>query len=274
MKKILLPFDGIHFSNGAFDFARRLNLLSPILLTGLFVPQTSYANLWSYSAALNGPSMVPLVEEDEARAFERNINKFEVLCADNRIRYKVHKNVFDFALPELQKETRFADLMIISSEKFYEDTGLNEANDYLQDTLHASEVPTILVPEQFSFPCRNILAYDGTEDSVFAIKQFAYLLPEFSGHETLLVHVTERKENNIPEMAEIEELASRHFPKLTIQKVYLDHEGEFPKWLESKKSSILVAGSYGRGSVSRMFRKSFVSKLIGQHKMPVFLAHK
>ena len=39
MKKILLAFEGSHFSEGAFEFARKLNELSPVQLTGVFLPQ-------------------------------------------------------------------------------------------------------------------------------------------------------------------------------------------------------------------------------------------
>jgi hypothetical protein len=52
MKKILLAFDDSHFSTGAFEFARQLNDLRPILLTGVFIPQLSYANLWSYATGI------------------------------------------------------------------------------------------------------------------------------------------------------------------------------------------------------------------------------
>jgi hypothetical protein len=39
MKKILIAFDGIHFSKSAFEFAKKLNEVSPVLLTGVFLPQ-------------------------------------------------------------------------------------------------------------------------------------------------------------------------------------------------------------------------------------------
>ena len=45
MKKILLVFDGINFSEGAFEFARRLNEKNKILATAVFIPQVNYANL-------------------------------------------------------------------------------------------------------------------------------------------------------------------------------------------------------------------------------------
>ena len=109
MKKILLAFDGEHFSTGAFEFARSLNERNSILLTGVFIPQVDYANLWSYASGTTGPLFIPLVESEDAEKVGKNIHRFEALCKKNNIEYRVHKDFFDFALPELKKETRFAE---------------------------------------------------------------------------------------------------------------------------------------------------------------------
>ena len=120
MKKILLAFDGTNFSVGAFEFARRMNEVSPILLTGIFLPQAEYANLWNYGDAMVGPLLVPVVESSEEEKMEKNKTRFRKLCQDEGIDYRVHEDSFDFALPELKKETRFADLLSIGSESLYE----------------------------------------------------------------------------------------------------------------------------------------------------------
>jgi hypothetical protein len=64
MKKIILAFDGTHFSEGAFEFARRLNELQPVLLTGVFLPQAEIANLWSYAdgVGVGAAPFIPLIE--------------------------------------------------------------------------------------------------------------------------------------------------------------------------------------------------------------------
>src|SRR6187397_130544 len=103
MKKILLAFEGTHFSEGAFEFARRLNELQPILLTGVFLPQTELANLWSYADPVGVP-FIPTVESSEAEIVHQNIAGFERLCQGNCIDYRVHKDFYDLALPELKKE--------------------------------------------------------------------------------------------------------------------------------------------------------------------------
>lgn len=273
MKKILIAFDGTQFSEGAYEFACRLNELQPVLLVGAFIPQVSYANLWSYAGAMAGPSFVPLLEAEDTEAVQRNIARFEALCQKDGIAYKVHKDFYDFALPELKRETRFADLLIISSEKFYENLAGEDPSEYMKDALHASECPVIVVPEHFDFPNRNILAYDGSDSSVFAIKQFAYLFPEMSDNETMLVY-SKDKETKLPYESFIEELAGQHFHDLRIMKLENQPRKEFQNWVCKNQNAILVSGSYGRSFFSQMMRKSFVSEIISVHKLPVFITHR
>lgn len=273
MKKILLASDGIHFSEGAFEFARRLNEMEPVLLTGVFLPQAQLANLWSYADGMNGPLFVPLVESGEESIKQENIDRFEQLCVHNNIDYRIHKDYYDFALPELKKETRFADLLILGSEKFYENMGTDKPNEYLRDVLHGVECPVLLVPETFSFPESIILAYDGSDSSVYAIKQFAYLFPEFCNRETLLVYTDEKEKKDFPDRILMEELTARHFPNLTFFKLTLDPKKYFATWIMEKKGALLVSGSYGRSGLSELFRKSFVNEVISDHQLPVFITH-
>jgi len=273
MKKIILAFDGSHFSEGAFEFARRLNELQPILLTGVFLPQTELANVWSYADGVGGVYL-PLIESSDAELVQENIDRFEKLCRGNAIDYRVHKNYIDFALPELKKESRFADLLILGSQVFYENISTDSANDYLQDALHEVTCPVLWVPEQFDFPESIILAYDGSEDSVFAIKQFAYLFPELTSRQTLLVYANDDEEEDFPDKIQITELAVRHFSDLTLFKMDANPKKYFTTWISEKKSAILVSGSYGRGGLLRLFKKSFVKDVIADHRLPVFIAHK
>jgi len=275
MKKILIAFDGINFSEGAFEFARKMNKFSPILLSGIFIPQVVYDNLWSYaSVEIERPFYIPLVEGFEEKQIKKNIERFEKMCIDNKIRYSVHKDFFDLALPELKKETRYADLVLIGSESFFENIATTSSNEYLMDALHAAECPVVVMPEKYNFPKSNILAYDGSESSVYAIKQFAYLFPDLANNKTLLVYTDEKRSEEIPEMKNIEELTERHFPDLTILKLNINPKKFFDKWLSEKESAILVSGSFGRSSFSRMLKKSFVIDVIKDHKLPVFITHK
>ena len=277
MKKVLVAFDGSNFSEGAFEFARRLNELEPILVTGVFMPQVEYANLWSYAAAANanvGTSYIPLIEEEESDLVKLNIERFEELSQKNGITYRVHRDFFDFALPELKKESRFTDVIILSGELFYK--GVLESNRflYLKDAIHVTESPIIIVPEKYEFPTTNVLAYDGSEESVYAIKQFAYVFPELAKNPTLLVYAQNDLAADFPSKQQIVELATQHFKDLTFYKLELNPKKFFNTWITDRKGSILISGSLSRSGISQLFKKSFVSDIIPDHKIPVFIAHK
>ena len=77
MKKVLIAFDGFHFSQSAFDFALALNEKHQILLTGVFLPQISYANVWSYADGMGTPLFVPALEKTETESIEKNIRVLE-----------------------------------------------------------------------------------------------------------------------------------------------------------------------------------------------------
>ncbi len=268
MKKVLIAFDGVNYSEGAMEFAYKLNKLSPIFLTGIFLPQTQLSSLWSYSDA-----PIPLAEDDEFDAMNLNIEKFEKDCKERNIQYSLHKDIFNLAIPSLSRESVFADLLILASEEFYQSFGTREANAYLEDALHEVECPVVIVPDHFSFPEKIILAYDGSTESVYAIKQFVYLFPELCNRPSMLAYANDR-EVGIPKEMNIRELVDRHFNHPEYVDLQFDGRKYFDSWLEENQGAILVSGSFGRSYFSQLLKKSFVHEVIGQHKLPVFIAHK
>ena len=275
MKKILLAFDGSHFSESAFEFASTLNDMEPVLLTGIFLPGAEDVSLWSYSSGLAGGTFLfPPVREEDQLQVDRARQRFVDLCISNQVAYRVHKNFDALGLPELKKETSFADLLIIGSETFYANMGTEELNEYLKQALHDAECPVVVIPEKFQFPESNLLAYDGTESSAYAIKQFALLFPQLAENETLLVYSKADFNPGIPMSSYIEELAVSHYPHLTISKLNIDPARDFAGWVKSQPHSIIVSGSFGRSGFARWFRKSFIQDLIEGHSLPVFISHK
>lgn len=274
MKKILLAFDGSHFSEAALDFAKKINDADPVMLAGAFLPQVDYANLWSMAQnQTQGPALLPLLEDSSSKEVQHNIKRFESYCRQNRIPFKTHATYFDFAMPELKKESRFADLMIVSSGEFYKQAGTDASNLYLKEILHDLECPLIVIPEKHVSPKSNILNYDGGSSSVYAIRQFASLFPELAKHPTIIVHLADNKEE-WPHHDQIKELVDVHFPQVTWQQLSVPSKDYFSSWLLEHREAILVSGSFGRSGLSMLFRKSFITDAINEHLMPVFIAHK
>jgi hypothetical protein len=277
MKKIILVFDGTNYSETLLHFITELNEVQPLLATGVFLPQVDYANLWSYAAAASessGAAMaIPLIEPDEAELVIANIKQFESRCKKAGIAYRVHKDFTGFGIPELRKESRFADLVLLDGSQFFKNLGSDQVN-YLKETIHGLECPVIVLPEDVCLPESLVLAYDGSGDAVFAIKQFAYLFPEWSGLPALLVYTGSDEPADFPHKSLVRELVTQHFANLTIQQLDLDPKKFFKTWLSQQKGALLVSGSFGRSSMSQLFRKSFVSEVIKDHSIPVFMAHR
>lgn len=274
MKKVLLAVDGTNFSSGAYSFIRQLNEKAPLLVAGIFVPQVEFSNLWSYSAAVgNGAVYVPLLEEEENDDVLKNIRQFEKLCQENGILYRVHKNFFNFALPVLKEESRYADVMVLSGELFYKQFLGNNQFAYIRTAVHDAECPVLIVPETGELPTSVILAYDGSEDSVFAIKQFAYIFPELASLPTLLVYAGE-DDKDLPAKEEIMELVTQHYKDLTVYRLHIEPKKFFSAWMESQAGAILVSGALHRSLFSQAIKKSFAADVIENHLVPVFVAHR
>ncbi len=275
MNKVILTFDGHHFSKGAFEFVRRLNELRPVLLSGIFLPEIVYPGAYGFTGKgmLEMPSLIPFLQEYDEEVLDENTRVFKALCESNGIEYRVHKCYGDFAMPQLKRETRYADVLVISSELFYRNTQDGEPDDYVDITLRHSECPVLILPEACDFPDNILLAYDGSESSVYAIKQFAYLFPELCSKSTLLVYAG-GMDDELPDESYIKELAPRHFNDLAMMTFSTGSKDDFTDWMAARNKSLVVTGSYDRSAFSEFFRKSFAEDLIKSHRVPVFVAHK
>lgn len=272
MKKVVIAFDGRHFSEGAISFIQYMNEKQPILVTGVFLPAVDYAELLYSIGGLSGPIYYKETEVDD-ETLQKNIDRFRSVCENNGIEYRVHPDFDKHVVSELITESRFADLMIISSELFYENLGRETQDNYLENVMHRAECPVILVPERFHIPDNIVLAYDGSASSVYAIKQFCYLFPEFTNMKTLLTFV-KTGGADIPDLPYLQEFIPRHYSNLQICKFDIDPATYFNTWLQDNSNPWLVTGAYGRSGLSEMIRKSFIADTIHDHKLPIFIAHK
>lgn len=267
-----MVFDGIHFSENSLQFVKRLNELSPILLTGVFLPSIDYSEVMVYYLSMQSPIFYPDIVQNVNKKNE-NIEKFKAFCAQHQIECRVHDEYESNALAEIQKETRFADVLVLSSDTYYDNLGTISQKEYLQETLHKAECPIILLPENCSFPESLVIAYDGSESSVFALKQFAYLFPELSGMSTLVVYAAEEGKP-LPYREMLQELAARHFPDATGYTLEADPKKYFATWMANKGNALLITGSFGRSTFSELLNKNFSMQVLQDHRLPVFVAHK
>lgn len=271
MQKALIICDGSNFPVGAFELVNHLHSASPLFLTGVFLSPSQFSSLWFYPVDTPSDYLSALISSAN-ESIEKNIELFTGLCKKNGIAYKVHNHSEDFILDSVKTESRFADFIVMSSELFYKNIDAQQPNSYTKTVLHEAECPVFLVPELVNGPSRIILAYDGSAASVFAIKQFAYLFPEWCSLDALLVYAdAEGKE--IPGKEYITELVNRHYSNFTTCHPKTENGEQFAQWVQQQPNSLLISGSFGRAGISSLLKKSFVTQAVQHHKIPVFIAH-
>ncbi len=275
MKKILLVFDSHHYPQSLLDFVVNLHQLKPLSLTAVFLSPMDFSALWAFPIVPGSAGPYIAGQDDVAldeKKMHEHIQRFEATCLKNDITFRVHNDTSGLVFEEIKKESRFADLMLISSEHFYNVFG-DQPNEYMKEVIHTSECAVLLLPDSFVFPKRLLLAYDGSASAVFAIKQFAYLLPELSNLDTTLVYGSE-KDTELPDQVLAEEICLRHFGSLKLQRLYIKSASELAEWLQQQAGSLVVTGSFGRSAISQLFKKSMLTELIRSQKLPLFIAHK
>ena len=143
----------------------------------------------------------------------------------------------------------------------------------MQEALHGTECPIVVVPETFKDVEHLAFAYDGKKESVFALKQFTYLFPQFVDLPAEFVYMRDEEKDDIPDLKLLEEYTRFHFNCMAASKLHFDPKKYFSTWIKNKKNALLVSGSYGRSIVSNILRRSFADKIIHDHANPVFIAH-
>jgi hypothetical protein len=274
MKKVIIALDGQHFPKGAFEFIKNINLKNKVLLAGVFLNPVDYSKIFAFTG-LEGVAIMPawMIKNEDDVLVNKNISLFKEACIAEGISFRIHKDTDLMAISSLIDETRFADVLLISSDLFYANISQQQPNFYLEEVLKRAECPVMLIPENYEEPTQVILAYDGTESSVFAIKQFAYLFPELAKKETVLLSIIQH-EDEMPEYSLVTELVAGHYPDLEIQTLQLKQKKDFAAWLAYKPNSIVVMGAFARSALSQFFKKSFANDVIHDTKMPVFISHK
>lgn len=251
--------------------AQWLHSKTPVMISGVFISPVDYRDLLGYSGMGVGVPAITVPFDANDKVVEGTMRKFVQYCEQNELPYVTHKDMDLFALAELVQETRFADLLILSSELFYENIDKDQPNDYLKRVLHDSECPVLLVPEVFTEPGSVLLSYDGKASSVYAIKQFAYLFPECCNMGSMLFHSNGAE---IPQATRLKELVERHYDPIDIEQLNEEDSAALHNWMLDNRNAILVSGAFGRNELSSLFRKSYITDIIRAHRVPVFIAHR
>ncbi|MBZ4191319.1 hypothetical protein [Niabella beijingensis] len=254
MKKILFVCNTQHYPHGAFEFIKQLRQQESLFVKGIFFTPAT-------------PSGTAPLPEDNSP--ERFVNQ----CKSHDIDYRVvEKNDDAWSRSFWVRETHYADLLVFSQELLYAGADKVQPNAYMQELLHWTGCPAIAVRENGHPPEQLIAAYDGTRQSIEALRSFCTLFPQYKKLPAQIIYVKDEPSNRIPHRQLLEEYAAAHFATLKILKLHWSSKKHFTTWIECFKNPLLIAGAYGRPALSVAFRNSFVETTIRNQLATVFIA--
>jgi hypothetical protein len=272
MKKILFLCDGDNFSSGAFEFIKQMAGNETVVVKGLFFTPIDIDQLIPISYIPISEPYVKL-KEHEKELVHKSQQLFVSECESSGIRHQVHSYTKEWNKEILEKESRYADMVIISEELFCCDALDKQPNYFMEETIRLAECPVIVVPENFRAIEKVAIAYDGKKESMFALRQFANLFPNLMDCPTDIIHIKDDESEEIPDRELLLEYTKAHFEARFTSKLHFDPKKYFTSWLDNKKNVLLVTGSFSRSGLSNMFKESFAREVISKHSCPIFIAH-
>jgi nucleotide-binding universal stress UspA family protein len=276
MKKIIAVFDGTKYSESTSAYSIDLALKTNSLLVGVFIHDMRYLN-FTYAYTWDQPfvdvSALDEIQKEDREKIDLNIALFKRACSDRGVRHKIHLDK-GVPLQELLKESSFADLVVIDSHTGFFALGNSKPAPFIKDLLADAHCPTLIVPHNYSEFNKTILCYDGSLSSIYAIKMFSYILPEYSKLNATVLSANENNSNHLKSGENFKDLINLHFNNINFEVLTKSNEDDLLEYLKiNGENSVIVMGSYSRNAISRLIHQSFSNRVISEINVPVFIAH-
>lgn len=280
MERIMLVLNALTLNEHSVKFACKLSELTGSSLTGLFLENIVEDERLTVKNAYDGTYIT--IEADRTSPayiakktrIANNVEEFKRSCAARNINAAVLQDERKPA-HEVLKESRFADLMIVDADMTFKKDRDTIPSLFLRKMMRSVACPVLVVPKDYEEDMHEIIfAYDGTASSVFAMRQFTYLFPEWSGRKLIVLNASDREEADISIPLQMREWLAAHYTSFLYEELHGKRLGILLDYLLPKKNAIVVMGAYGRGGVSRLLRESSADVLLNKTGLPLFIAHR
>jgi nucleotide-binding universal stress UspA family protein len=277
MQKIILLIDPRGIDKPSLEFASYLAGLGSIKLYGLFLHPES-------PVLLQEVQSVPLGATEKIGQSQRNLKRVVVPAEDSKKEFLAYCKNQGFSLPpetadaftkeQIIEETRFADAIIISAESSFSGSPRSIPSRLSEFILKVSECPVIVAPLSFDPIEEIVFAYDGSASSVFAIREFTRVFPQFEDMRVTFLEVNFDESSLITNQERISDYLKLHYSAIGYRVLHGNAENELFDYFLEKKNTFLVLGAYGRSQVSSLVRRSSASLLLKTTTLPLFIAHR
>jgi hypothetical protein len=204
------------------------------------------------------------IAEENAELMEINMRLFKDACKIANIDFSMHSDP-ELSLGDLINYSAFYDVA-------FADANENLGKYHIADLLVNAHCPIYLISRDVENIENVIFTYNGTFSSIYAIKMYSYLFPEFIHLPTSLVYITSERSAQMPHEKNVNSWLKKHFPAIQTKILHGDVCDALVDYTKSIPGSLTVMGSFGRSAMSRFFHRSLAHALIEDGKSSLFIA--
>lgn len=266
MKKLSILYNNLHHPAHVLEFALDAAKKNGFEIEGVFVTDVETRPSYPF------PNDLPLTseqvtsetaEQESAELIEEYIAGFRDDCSKAGVSSSIVKTDLD----HLFQLTRSTDVFLI-------DARYQQHTDKLAPFITRFHCPVLAVSESASKPDRVVFAFDGSEDSEYAIRKYNALFPENEAKAFHLLTVNKALEL-LEHRVFINDFLEKKYKDLSIHHLEGDASEVIIDFLRLYPENMLVVmGSFGRSAVSRMIRPSVATRVFHETSSTIFIAHK
>jgi len=271
MKRILLLLDGLHGPSEILTSVLSIVKTDNSFVHVILLHRSYLLSKLSYPLTTDLP-LVETQQEEDLRLLEDNLQLIQNTFSLSKVNYDVEQG--DIPLEAILQNSAFADLILADARIMFSDLLYFPMRITFKDLLADAHCPVLLLREDISQVERIMLAYDGSDSSIYAIKHFSYLFPIWRSLPAYLVTIHAREDKELDHRQYIKSWLPRHFDHIEVEIIQGRASEELPVSIRRYTDNmIVVMGSYGRSAVSRFFRQSLANAILEKTPASLFITH-
>jgi hypothetical protein len=280
MEKILLAANCQYLDRPTIEFACYMTKLTKSKLTAIFLqesaPDAKSCLLIEEADGITHFEKISFVGQTEVEREDQNYPDYISLFMEVTQQAGIPADIdlkHHLSAAAVSEETRFADLLILDAFTPFSAQPGEPAAGSVKGILQHAECPVIISPREFNGVENVIFCYDGSKSSVFAIKQFTYLFPQWKGIDAKVLYLNESGGLSEEERSTLTDWLGYHYRNVQILIPPADSANAFIDFVVERRSDIVVMGAYGHGLLDAFFGKDPDSDEAGSTTLPIFISH-
>jgi nucleotide-binding universal stress UspA family protein len=270
MKKILIILNESEMPQHVIKSALRIGQESKSFLEAIFINDLNNMNAdYPFPNDLyltNDRVTNEMSIEASKKRLENSVQEFKDKCIEKGIAYKIEidKSV---SIKHLIKLSSYADLIITDAT--------SDSIEYsLKDLLADAHCPLLLISKNAVVVEKIYVAYDGSTSSMYALKMFSYIFPEYKNFNIHFFQISKSEDSEITQLNELESWVAQHYANANYELIKGNTDIELMEHIRyDAEKTILVMGAYSGSSIRRLFLKSTADAIIKNTNVSLFITH-